>query len=224
MISVAAVSLEGAHGPVALFLLAVVRQPRALTVSHASFEVAPEGTLLIDVATPAVETVILQLSLVNEVLHLTTNSMQLTLRIHLSKATLIVIFGGSHVEVNRIARSSISNNISGVENTMLLPFGESNAEVFLVLQSLDKARVVAWLRLKYLDKLIGKGRSRRSSDCSGLRNRHVRSRRSLRLVYLRLLHLLLLRTLHDFAALRTGHTLLAKRRTGAVANALSTNG
>lgn len=103
-----------------------------MTVAHASFEEAPEGASVIDITTPAVENVVLELSFINEVLHLTANSVQLTLRVDLSETALVVVLGRSHVEVNWIVRGSIPNNVGGVEDSVLLPFSESNVEALLV--------------------------------------------------------------------------------------------
>ena len=144
-----------------------------MAVSHASLEQAPIGSPVVYVATPAMEHVVLELTLVDEVLHFATDTIQLATRVNLTKSALIVVFGGSHMIINRVELGRIPDDVGGVQNAVLLPFGQSNVESLLVGERRNQARVVARLLLEHLDQLIRESRSCLHNRC-GLRQ--LRSR------------------------------------------------
>jgi len=109
------VSLKLSLHPVAVLSLTIVREEFSFAVSHSVLEISPIDTKMVDVSSPSVINVVLKLTLINEVIYLTSDSLKLTVFINLAERALDVVFADSKIVVDW--RSAIFNNIFGEYNS-----------------------------------------------------------------------------------------------------------
>ena len=144
-------SLELAHIPVAFLAAALVQEPLAAAMSRSTLEGAPEDADVVNVATPAVEEVITELAFVDEVLDLTADAIQLTLHIELAVARLRIVAADATLVIDVVAIfGTLANDISRIQNALLLPVVDRGLENLRVAELGHEAREVSRLRLKYL--------------------------------------------------------------------------
>jgi hypothetical protein len=106
------VSLKLSVVPVAVLRLPIVSKEFSSAVSHSLLEITPIDTKMVDVSSPTVIDVVLKLTLINEVIYLTSDSLKLTVFIDLAESALDIIFADSEMVVDW--RRAIFDNIFGI--------------------------------------------------------------------------------------------------------------
>ena len=106
--------------------------------------------------------IIFELTLVKEIVALSTKTLHLTSLVNLSKSTLQIVLRHSQVIVNW--SSGIPNDILRKEDSQLLPFLEGAIEVQWIFQHIDLI-VIRWVLFEFLNQLLGQVWIHRSSWC-----------------------------------------------------------
>ena len=94
------VSLKLSVVPVAVLRLTIVSKEFSSAVSHSFLEITPIDTKMVDVSSPSVINVVFKLTLIDEVIYLTSNSLKLTVFIDLAERALDVVFADSEMVVD----------------------------------------------------------------------------------------------------------------------------
>lgn len=76
-------------------------------MSQSVFKVAPIHTSVVNISTPAVVEIVLELALINEVPYLATNSLQLAVFVDLANSASNVILTNPKMKVNRNPRVAL---------------------------------------------------------------------------------------------------------------------
>ena len=144
-------------------------QPLASAISAAALESAPVDADVVDVAAPSVEEIILELSFVDEVLHLSADTVQVTEFIELTVTTCAVVAADLGSVVGFVSKLlSFPDDVSSMQDALLLPVGDSELEGLRVTQRLDESWEVLRLFLEKLYQLIGELWCRRGDGRRGL--------------------------------------------------------
>jgi hypothetical protein len=141
--------------PVTFSLTAINADPFTFTVPESHVEEAPVNTLGTDVSTPTMIEVVFELSLIDEVLTLSTNTLEPSVPINLPHSTLGVILTDSQVVVDWTMVRSVSHDIFGMENTELLPLFKTKGKCFSIVQSGNLTGEILWFRLEFIDQFLG---------------------------------------------------------------------
>ena len=112
-----------------------MHQPLAPAVPAASLEGAPKDADVIDVAAPAVEEVVPELALVDEVLDLAADSIQLAEVVELAIPGRVVVLADHRTVIDGVSVFfALANDVSCVQNSLLFPVGSRGLERVLVAQ------------------------------------------------------------------------------------------
>ena len=106
------VSLELSLIPVAVLRLTIVGKEFTFAVSHSVLEITPIDAKMVDVSSPSVINVVPKLTLIDEVIHLTSDTLKLTVFINLAERALDVVLADSEMVVD--CTRTIFDNIIGV--------------------------------------------------------------------------------------------------------------
>lgn len=111
-------------------------------MAQAVIEVAPVYALGANVSTPAVIHVVFELSFVNEVVTLSSNALESAVLINLPKSALGIVLTYSQMIVDGAVAWCVPDDIICIEHAEFVPFFNTFAKCFAIVQCWKEAWVV----------------------------------------------------------------------------------
>ena len=147
-------SLHLSIDPVAFACFATWANPLSLAMSEALVEHSPVDSLATNIPAPAVVNIIFELTLVDKVMTLSSDTLHSAILVNLTKGTLCVILTDSQVVVNRTMIWCIPHNVFSIENSKLSPLFNAIPERLTIVQCRNQSRVILWLRLEFIYQFL----------------------------------------------------------------------
>ena len=114
----------------------------------------PVNASTADVSAPSVVDVVSELSFVDVVMALSTETLHATIFVDLAVGALSVVLTHPEVVVDRAVRWCVSNDIFCVQNSQLIPLLQALGETLLIVQSRNQPRIVLRLRLELIHQFL----------------------------------------------------------------------
>jgi hypothetical protein len=116
--------------PISFLNLTVGAKPFTFTVSQSILVEAPIRSLMVDIPTPSMVNIVFELTFVQEIVNLTSQSLHFASFIYLPKSLFVRVLSNPHVIV--YCCISIPDNISSIQDTILSPPLHHGIKVLIV--------------------------------------------------------------------------------------------
>ena len=121
---------------------------------------APVNSFAADVPAPSMVNIVLELTLVDEVVAFSTQALHATIFVDLAKGALGVVLTDPQVEIDWAVSRRISNDVFRVQDSQLLPLLQALGKGFPIVQCGNQSRIVLWLCFELINQFLGQVRSR----------------------------------------------------------------